>query len=95
MSISVKATGKVLEAKTATFKDEEGKDVTYGKVQLLMPDMSGDFFTIQNIKVKAPNFAMISDLAQQKGKKVTLDLEQQSYKGKVSYYLVNPNQAVA
>ena len=95
MSISVRATGQVLEARTASFKDDNGNDVTYGKIQLLMPDMSGEFFRIQNIKVKTENFGLIPDIAKQKGKKVTIDLEQQSYQGKTSYYLVNSSQAVA
>lgn len=79
--------GKVLEAKVATFKDDGGKDVSYGKIQLLTSDMSGDFFQIQNVKVRTENFGWIPDISDSKGKDVSLNLENSSYNGKVAYYL--------
>ncbi len=90
MSITSTCKGQLLEAKTAQFKDDQGKDVSYGKIQLLCTDMSGEFWTIQNIKVRTENFGWIPDIQKHKGKTVVLDLDQNSYNGKVSYYLAGP-----
>lgn len=90
MSITSQCTGQVLEAKTASFQDDNGQSVAYGKIQLLCPDMSGDFHQIQNIKVKTENFGWLPDIAQLKGKEVTLHLDQSQYQGRVSYYLAAP-----
>jgi len=81
-------TGKLIAAKTATFTDDQGQPVTYGKVQVMTPDMSGDFFSIQNIKVKTENFGMLADLQEKSiSKNVQLQCSTNSYNGKVSYYL--------
>ena len=90
-AITATVTGIVLEAKTATFKDDDGNDQTYGKIQMLTPDMSGEFFSITNIKVKKEAFGFLPDVAANKNKKMTLPLEAQEYKGKTSYYLSGSN----
>jgi len=95
MSIQSTCKGQVLEAKTASFQDDHGNDVAYGKVQLLCRDMSGDFWTVQNVKVRTENFGWLPDIAALKGKNVTLSLDQNSYKGKVSYYLAAPIKQAA
>jgi len=87
MSITAQCTGTLLEAKVASFKDDNEQDVAYGKIQLLCPDMSGEFHSIQNIKVRSENFGWIPDIEAKKGKVITLDLDQSQFKGKVSYYL--------
>ena len=90
MSITSTCKGQVLEAKTTSFKDDKGNDVAYGKVQLLCKDMSGEFHTIQNIKVRTENFGWLPDIEKMKGKLVTLQLDQNTYNNRVSYYLSAP-----
>ncbi len=87
-AITASITGIILEAKTASFKDDSGVDQTYGKIQVLTPDMSGEFQAITNVKVRKEDFGFIPDIAANKGKKMTLPLDQNVYNGKVSYYLV-------
>ena len=88
-------TGQLLHAKTATFKDDNDVDQTYGKIQLMGVDMSGEFSTIENIKVRKEHFGWLPDIASLRGKSVTLDLEQSQYNGKVSYYLASPLKKTA
>lgn len=87
-AITAKITGTILEAKTSTFKDDAGIERTYGKIQVLGPDMSGEFHQIHNIKVRKEDFGFIPDVAAMKGKRHTLPIEQNLFKGKVSHYLV-------
>lgn len=86
-NIQAQITGTLLEAKTASFKDDSGNDTTYGKVQVLVPDMSGEFYALQNIKVARDNFGLLPDLQSFKGKQVTIPLDIQTFQGKTSYYL--------
>jgi hypothetical protein len=88
--ITSQCSGQVLAAKTSTFKTDQGDSVQYGKIQLLVKDASGDFYAVQNIKVQSANFSWLPDVAKCVGKQVTLDLTQNSYNGKVSYYLGSP-----
>jgi hypothetical protein len=90
-AITASITGIILEAKTAVFQDDDGKDQTYGKIQVMTPDMSGEFQSITNIKVKKEAFGFLPDIAAMKGKKMTLPLEAQEFKGKTSYYLSASN----
>lgn len=96
MSIEAKLTGTLINAKTATFNDEDtGRPITYGKVQLLITDRSGDFKELKNIKVKSENFSALADLQSSKGKTVTVDLEASEYQGKTTWYLADPNRKAA
>lgn len=79
--------GRVLEAKTASFKDDEGNDRTYGKIQLLQADGSGDFWKIQNLKVPTDKFGLLPDIAAMKGKTVSIGVTANEYKGKTTYSL--------
>ena len=88
--ITSQCTGQVLEAKTSTFLNDKNEPTTYGKIQLLCTDMSGEFHSIQNIKVKTENFGWLPDIASYKGKSVTLSLQQNNYNGNISYYLSQP-----
>jgi hypothetical protein len=88
--ITSQCTGQVLAAKTSTFKTDSGDSVQYGKIQLLVKDASGDFYAVQNVKVQSINFGWLPDVAKCIGKQVTLDLSQNSYNGKVSYYIAAP-----
>lgn len=86
-------TGKVLNAKCATFKDDNGNDVAYGKIQLEVPDMSGDFLAIQNIKVRTEHFGSLPNLADKAmGKVVKLNCSTSNYNGKTSYYFESVSQ---
>ena len=88
--LDTRITGQVVAAKTATFKDDSGMPVEYGKIQMLTKDMSGDFFALTNIKVKRDNFSWITNIAKLVGKQATLSLDQQMYNGKSSLYLSAP-----
>jgi len=88
--INSNCTGQVLAAKTAVFKDNNNQNVTYGKIQLLTKDMSGEFYSIQNIKVKKDCFGWLPDIEKQMGKQVTISLTQESYNGKTSFYIAEP-----
>jgi hypothetical protein len=90
--ITSQCSGQVLASKTSTFKTDSGDKIEYGKIQLLVKDASGDFYAVQNIKVQTQNFLWLPDIAKCVGKQVTLDLTQNSYNGKVSYYLGAPIQ---
>ena len=85
-ALQSKVTGQVLEAKTATFEADNGQQ-TYGKIQLLTPDASGEFHQIFNIKVRKEDFGFLPDIAAQKGKRTTLPVTQNVFQGKVSFYL--------
>lgn len=88
MSIEAKLTGTLINAKTSTFNDSEtGSPITYGKVQILIKDKSGEFNTLQNIKVRTENFGALPALQSQKGKQVVVDLESSEYQGKTTWYL--------
>lgn len=95
MSITASITGTVLEAKTASFFDEQNVQQTYGKIQLIVPDMSGDFKSIRNIKVRLEHFGWLPDILAQKGKQVTLSLEPITYSEKTSFYLAKPIKPLA
>lgn len=88
--IKATITGILLAAKTAKFTADDGQDIVYGKIQVQTPDASGDFFSIENIKVKTEKFGLLPDIQTQVGKRVTLELDQQSFKGKTSNYLAGP-----
>lgn len=90
--ITSQCSGQVLASKTSAFKNDAGESIQYGKVQLLVKDASGEFYAVQNIKVKASDFSWLPDIAKCMGKQVTLNLTQASYNGKVSYYLGEPIQ---
>jgi len=85
--ISSTVTGNLIAAKTATFIDDKQQEILYGKIQMMTKDMSGDFYSLVNIKVKSERFNDLAPLAKQyEGKQITLNLTQQNYNGKVSYY---------
>ena len=88
--LDTRITGQVIAAKTSTFRDDQGRDVEYGKIQIMTKDMSGEFFAITNIKVKKENFSWLPDIAKLTGKQATLELSQQLYNGKQSLYLNAP-----
>ncbi len=94
-NITVQITGQILEAKTSSFQDDNNNTQTYGKIQMIIPDMSGDFWSIENIKVRKENFGWLPDIAAMKGKEVTLNLEQSSYNGKTSNYIAQPVKKAA
>ena len=88
--LTVQITGTLLIAKTSKFEDDNGKEIEYGKIQILIPDMSGDFYQLQNIKVKSPLFSALPDIAKMEGKEILLHLTQESYNGRVTYCLAKP-----
>lgn len=88
MAITAQVKGQLVNAKCATFKDEDGKVQTYGKIQVLVPDNSGDFLDIQNIKVAKEYFGQLPDLQKQLGKVVEIDLEAREFRGKTNYYFM-------
>ena len=81
--------GTLLEAKTASFPDREsGKDITFGRVEV-MCNVDNGFHKIQWLKVRTDNFGMLSEAAEKmRGKQVTVEAEEQEYKGKRSLYAV-------
>ena len=85
--ITSQISGRVLEAKTATFTDDSGQEQTYGKIQILTTDMSGEFYSITNIKVRKEDFGYIPTIQGYKNKTITIPLDQTQYQGKISYYL--------
>ena len=89
MGMQVHLTGILVESKTATFMDENKVPVEYGKVQVLIEDASGDFFKLQNIKVKKDKFPLLAVLFKHRFKEVTVDLSMNEFKGNTHYYLEN------
>lgn len=87
--ITSKIKGVLRTSKTSTFTDDSGKDVLYGKIQIESADASGEFIAITNVKVKKDNFGKLPDLAKNIGKLVHIELSQNSYDGKISYYFEN------
>ena len=93
--VAATITGIVIEAKTASFRDDDNQLQTYGKIQLLVPDMSGEFKAIENVKVKLESFGWLPDIAAQKNKEVTLSLDLNTFKGKTSLYLSKPLKSLS
>lgn len=86
MSIQATATGKLLSAKTATFKDKEGTDVTFGRVQLLQCDDLG-FFSVLNLKVQSDHFGILAEAQSLIGKMVTVSVVQKTYRDKTTNFV--------
>ncbi len=71
-------TGQVLAAHTASFKDGEGKDIAFGRIQLVSKDDNG-FFQLWNVKVRNDSFGALPQVAEMKGKLVTLEVSESSF----------------
>ena len=93
MSIEARATGQLLSAHTATFKDQQGDDVAYGKVQLMQKVQGTQFFQILDIKVQSDKFGLLPAAQKLIGKQVICDLDQRTYQGKTSNYLADVPKA--
>jgi len=81
--------GKLHKAMVTTFKDDDGNDQTWARIQLLVPDRSEVFDQIQNIKVSKDKFGWIPDFQLFLGVDVNVACDISEYKGKVSFNLDN------
>ncbi len=71
-------TGQVLAAGTATFKDGEGKEIPYGRIQIVSEDDNG-FYQLWNVKVRADAFGAIPAVSEKEGKLITLAVNESSF----------------
>lgn len=82
--------GKLHKAGTSSFTDKESGEIqTWARIQVIVPDRSGDFDEIQNIKVGKDKFGWIPDYQLFVNQDINIAVDISEYKGKVNISLDN------